>query len=50
MFEKYQKVISRSLIALNFIKLCRIMRDFPNYVEKVKLCDSASVHNSVGPD
>ena len=47
--KKYQKMISRSLIVLNFIKLCGIMRDFPNYVEKMKLCDSASAHNSVGP-
>ena len=49
--KKYQKMISRSLIALNFTKLCgicgifQIMRD---YVE-MKLCDSASAHNSVEP-
>ena len=40
--KKYQKMISRSLIALNFIKLCGIFRIMRDYAEKMKLCDSAS--------
>ena len=50
--KKYQKVISRSLIARilsNCMGLCRIFRIMWDCAEKMKLCDSASTHNSVGP-
>ena len=50
--KKYQKVISRSLIARilsNCMGLCRIFRIMWDCAEKMKLCDSASAHNSVGP-
>ena len=38
--KTYQKVISRSLIALNFIKLCGIMMHFPKYAG---LCEEGEI-------
>ena len=49
MFEKVPKDDIHVIDCSEFYQIMRDLWDFPNYAEKMKLCDSASAHNSVEP-